>query len=363
LLPRSPFDETAMKDTNTTKSAASRHRVTRLAIATSLLLIASLTPIFDGEAVALDRDAVLEFLPPSGSEVDGYRVYVMDDATRVVEDLDIGFVPPDADGVARSVLVLDAASSYRVNMTAYNAAGESAPSNQILYPAEACEPSLCDDGDACTSDSCGAAGCVSVRLPDGTACDDGYVDTVDDRCVAGICEGIVLACTGDLDCDDGDVCNGTESCEQGRVCLGGVPLDCGEATQCAEPACDAREGCLSVTRPDGTPCDDGRAETSGDRCLSGVCQAGDEAGLAVHSVAPDVVSPGLHTIEIRGMGFGVGVVLSFENGKGRPPRVESLGLVDATTLEARIAVSRKGTKRDRLFDVVAHLPRALRVTP
>jgi hypothetical protein len=360
-----------MKDTSTAKRAVTRRRITRLALVTSLLLMASLTPAFQGDARALERDAVLEFLPPSGSLVDGYRVYVMDDATQVVDDLDIGFVPPDADGVARSVLVLDTASSYRVNMTAYNAVGESAPSNQILIPAEACEPSLCDDANPCTSDSCDAAGCVSLRLPDGSACDDGYVDTVDDQCVAGVCEGIVLACTGDLDCDDGDVCNGAESCEQGRVCLGGVPLDCGAPTQCAEPACDAQQGCLSVARPDGTPCDDGRADTLGDRCFSGVCQPGDGAGLAIHSVAPDAASPGRHTIEIRGTGFGVGMVLSFENGKGRSPRVESLELVDATTLEARIHVSRKGPKRDRLWDVVltapdgvrVSLPRALRVTP
>jgi hypothetical protein len=158
-----------MEDTSTAKRAVTRRRITRLALVTSLLLMASLTPAFQGDARALERDAVLEFLPPSGSLVDGYRVYVMDDATQVVDDLDIGFVPPDADGVARSVLVLDTASSYRVNMTAYNAVGESAPSNQILIPAEACEPSLCDDANPCTSDSCDAAGCVSLRLPDGTA--------------------------------------------------------------------------------------------------------------------------------------------------------------------------------------------------
>jgi hypothetical protein len=142
-----------MEDTSTAKRAVTRRRITRLALVTSLLLMASLTPAFQGDARALERDAVLEFLPPSGSLVDGYRVYVMDDATQVVDDLDIGFVPPDADGVARSVLVLDTASSYRVNMTAYNAVGESAPSNQILIPAEACEPSLCDDANPCTSDT------------------------------------------------------------------------------------------------------------------------------------------------------------------------------------------------------------------
>jgi hypothetical protein len=155
-----------MEDTSTAKRAVTRRRITRLALVTSLLLMASLTPAFQGDARALERDAVLEFLPPSGSLVDGYRVYVMDDATQVVDDLDIGFVPPDADGVARSVLVLDTASSYRVNMTAYNAVGESAPSNQILIPAEACEPSLCDDATRWTISAwpvCAKASCSPAR--------------------------------------------------------------------------------------------------------------------------------------------------------------------------------------------------------
>jgi hypothetical protein len=360
-----------MEDTGLSKRGVIRGLITRLVLISILLLVASLTPTFPGDARALDRDAVIEFLPPDGSEVDGYRIHVMDEATQVVDALDIGFVPADTDGVARTVLVLDAASSYRVNMTAYNAAGESAPSNQISIPAEACDPSRCDDDNPCTADSCDAAGCVSLPLPDGSVCDDGYVDTVDDRCAAGVCEGIVLACTGDLDCDDGDACNGVEICDGGRVCLVGVPLDCGAATQCSEPACDALRGCLDVARPDGTPCDDGRADTLGDRCLSGVCQPGDVGGLAVQSVLPDAVSPGRHAIEIRGTGFGVGMALSFESGRGPSPRVVSLRLVSATMLEARIDVSSKGPKRDRFWDVVltapdgvqASLPSALRVTP
>jgi len=360
-----------MEITGTSKREVARRRIVRIALLSGLLLVAALAPPILTDARALDRDAVLEFVPPDGSEVNGYRIYVMDDATQVVDDLDIGFVPPDSDGVARTVLVLDAASSYRVNMTAYNAAGESAPSNQILIPAEACDASLCDDGNPCTVDSCDSSGCIGLPLPDGSTCDDDYVDTVDDRCVAGLCEGIVLACANDLDCDDGDICNGAEVCEDGRACLGGIPLDCGAPTQCSVPACDPQQGCLSVARPDGTSCEDGRADTLGDRCVSGACQPGDGVGLAIHAVAPDAIQPGRQAIEIRGTGFGVGMVLHFENGKGRSPRVASLQLVDATTLEAWIDVSRKGPKRDRFWDVVltrpdgaqARLTRALRVAP
>jgi len=361
-----------MEITGTSKREVARRRIVRISLLSGLLLVASLTPAFQNDAQAIDRDAVLEFLPPEGSEVNGYQVYVMDEATQVVDALDIGFVPPDADGVARTILVLDAAFSYRVNMTAYNAAGESIPSNQILIPAEACDPSLCDDGNPCTADSCDARGCVSPLLPDGTTCDDGYVDTVDDQCVAGVCEGIVLACAGDLDCDDGDVCNGAESCEGGRACLGGVPLDCGAPTQCADPACDPELGCLSVPRPDGTPCDDGLSDTQGDACLSGICQPGDGDGaeLAIHSVTPDTLSQGRHTIEIRGTGFGAGMQLRFDSTKGRVPRVQSLLLVDSTTLEARIRVPKKARRPDRLWDAVltgpdgaeVRLPDALRVT-
>lgn len=49
----------------------------------------------------------------------------------------------------------------------------------------------CDDGNSCTEDSCdeGTQECVSSLLPDGTACADGEICTVDDVCTAGVCTG------------------------------------------------------------------------------------------------------------------------------------------------------------------------------
>jgi hypothetical protein len=335
-----------MEHTSTTKRAVPRHGITRLALVTSVLLIASLAPGFQGDARALDRDAVLEFLPPSGSLVDGYRIYVMDDASGVVDALDIGFVPPDADGVARSVLVLDAASSYRLNMTAYNAAGESEPSNQIVIPAEACEPSLCDDANPCTAPAFACPTEASATTATWTR----WTISAWPVCAKASCSPARATSIATTET------SATASRAASRV----APVSAEYRSTVAQPR-----------NADGTPCDDGRADTLGDRCLSGVCQSGDAAGFAVHSVAPDAVSPGRHTIEIRGTGFEVGMVLDFENGKGQRPRVASLELVDATTLEARIDVSRKGPKRDRLWDVVltgpdgvrASLSRALRVTP
>lgn len=324
-------------------------------------------------ARAQEREVVLRFLPPAQGPITGYQVYLSDVATQLEEVLDVGFVAPDADGVARTTLLLDAARSYDVGMTAYNDAGESPLSNLVHIPAEApvCDAALCDDGDPCSADSCDAAGCLSTPLPDGSACDDGYVDTVDDRCTQGVCAGDLLACRGDTDCDDGDVCNGLEVCDGGSVCLEGIALDCGAPSACSVPRCDALEGCWTELRPDGTACDDGLAETRDDVCRAGACQGLGEAPLALEAVDPGVVGIGRHTLAILGSGFTAGASVSFLNGEGRAPRVVALRLLDPATLEVTIDVSRKGPRRSRFWDVLVRLPdgseaalaAALRVDP
>ncbi len=323
-------------------------------------LAASLLWTLAGPVGAQDRDVLLRFLPPD-SEVTGYSVYATDVASELEELFEVGFVAPDSDGVARTSVVLDAARSYRVSMTAYNDAGESARSNELHIAAEApiCDPAPCDDGDPCTADSCDAAGCFSAPLPEGTLCDDGYLDTVGDQCVQGVCEGVLLACRGDLDCDDGNVCNGLEACDGGSVCLEGVSLDCGEATACTLPRCDAVAGCAVELRPDGTPCDDGLAETRDDACLGGTCQGdptNSEPALTVEALDPAVVSAGRATITVYGRGFVPGVSLSFRNGDGRPPSVRYLTLVDAGTLRASLYVSRKRPRGSSFWDVYVRLP-------
>jgi hypothetical protein len=324
-------------------------------------------------AAALERDVTLRFLPPAASDVVGFRIYFTDEITQQEYTLDVGYVAPDPDGIARAAVVLDAERGFLVSMTAYNEATESELSNVIRIPPDTpiCDPGLCDDGLSCTFDSCDAVGCLHTPLPNDSRCDDGDVDTVDDRCVAGVCEGVLLACRDDLECDDGNVCTGFETCG-GTACIEGMPLACGAATECSTPFCDPLSGCGMAALGNGTPCDDGLDATTGDSCLDGVCWGGDEAPLlALEAVSPGAVVAGRWTLRVLGSGFEPGARLSLADGQGRPPRVRSLRLVDDQTLEAVVDVSRKGPKRARFWDVVVTLPdgrearlrEALRVDP
>ncbi len=69
-------------------------------------------------------------------------------------------------------------------------------------------PTVCDDGDPCTIDSCDpATGCVFIAAPAGTACDDNDPCTVNDVCSgSGVCAGTPVTTDTDgdgvLDCSD-----------------------------------------------------------------------------------------------------------------------------------------------------------------
>ncbi len=153
-----------------------------------LVLVQALAPARSAGAQAFEREVLLRFLPPPGA-VEGYRVLLTNEATSLPTEIDVGFVAPDANGVGSTSVLLDAAA-YLASMTAYNALGESPPSNQIQIP-EACDAALCDDGNACTAGSCDPGGCVQTPVPDASACDDGNSATLGDRCVAGACLGTV----------------------------------------------------------------------------------------------------------------------------------------------------------------------------
>jgi hypothetical protein len=303
----------------------------------------------------------LRFLPPDRGEVGGYLVYASDVDSGDEQTIDLGFVAPEPDGVARATVVLDDARTYRVQMAAYNDATLSPRSNELVIEATAlgCDAQACDDGDPCTVDWCEATGCASAPAQDGTSCDDGYADTVDDQCVQGVCEGMLLDCRADAECDDGDVCNGFETCGGAAGCLEGEPLFCGETTSCRAPGCSPTGGCFTDLLPDGTACDDPTSGTWAGVCVAGSCEAttsGAGAGLGLASIWPEAVSPGRRTIEVYGSGFTPGAVLTFENGQGRSPRVRALWLEGEDRLRAEVDVSGKGPRRARLFDVRVTLP-------
>ncbi len=117
----------------------------------------------------------------------------------------------------------------------------------------------CDDGDACTDDTCGVDGrCRNEAAADcwpcdiDEDCDDGEPCT-DDACDAdGRCASVPGSGSP---CDDGDGCTGNDVCD-GGICAGD-PLDCDDGISCTDDYCDGA-GCVSE------PVDDFCAE--GDTC-------------------------------------------------------------------------------------------------
>ncbi len=135
---------------------------------------------------------------------------------------------------------------------------------------------VCDDGIACTVDSCeGDETCL--HEPDHSVCDDSQFCNGQEQCEAeGGCapaEAPVVddgvACTidscdeendlivhlpDDTLCDDADVCTGIESCDVELGCLEGAALDCDDQVPCTIDTCDPVDGCDST--PDQDACDD-----------------------------------------------------------------------------------------------------------
>jgi hypothetical protein len=163
--------------------------------------------------------------------------------------------------------------------------------------APACTAASCDDGNLCTSDTCGATGCTHANVTDGAPCTDGNTCTTGEACHAGACSGgapVVCpaadschtagACvpgTGcpapasrpnGTPCNDGNACTQTDTCVSG-VCSGGAPVICVAHDQChAAGSCNPMTGaCSNPPAVDGTGCSDGNACTQADVCQTGAC--------------------------------------------------------------------------------------------
>lgn len=140
------------------------------------------------------------------------------------------------------------------------------------------QPIFCDDGNPCTDEVCvPGAGCVSQ--PNSAACNDSNPCTQLDVCTSGACVGYQnkCQCTTDASCavfDDGNPCTGVLACD-GTYCQidpSSIP-DCTVfESQCITAWCDATTGdCVSAPESDGFVCDDGIPCTTGDACMGGVC--------------------------------------------------------------------------------------------
>ena len=190
-------------------------------------------------------------------------------------------------------------------------------------------PGSCDDGDACTTDSCVDDECSysAVACNDGNACTDDFCDIflgcqttnnsnscadslfcngpescADGSCQAGadpcpaqFCDetaGTCVDCLSDANCDDQNPCTdgsceggicafvpNSDSCDDGTACTSndtclngvcsGAPIDCDDGNSCTDHTCDAAIGCVTTVRQGA--CDDGLPCTQDDVCQNGQC--------------------------------------------------------------------------------------------
>lgn len=293
------------------------------------------------------REYVVQWMP--SADAGGYTLHVGDASGSYASTLDFGAVAPDADGVCRRPIYVDETQDQYLAMSAYNDAGRSPLSNEIVVAAASvCDPTGCDDANACTVDDCSGPSCIHTPLPDGTLCGaDGSI------CLAGSCQAV--ECLADLDCADGDACNGAEVCSQGS-CQPGTPPSCGEPTACSIPSCDPLLGCVSFPVADGTACDDGLDHTFGDVCQEGSC-VGYDLFLSVDEISPRLLAPGPTRLTVSGSGFAEGAQVSFTGGRGSAPKVQSVERTGPDTLSVLVDVN-PGGKRDRtsVFDAVVTNP-------
>lgn len=146
---------------------------------------------------------------------------------------------------------------------------------------------ICDDQQACTTDSCGGKG-GCVHLPTSVTCSDDDPCTGPDGCEKGKCTGGKLdcgdgnPCTADScaqdsgcsyaavngGCDDGDKCSLADQCLNGQ-CVGGKSATCDDANPCTNDWCDPAKGCTAL--PNDATCTDNNACTGADFCKDGGC--------------------------------------------------------------------------------------------
>ncbi len=127
-------------------------------------------------------------------------------------------------------------------------------------PVDLCAAVTCDDGNACTADSCAGGLCQHAALVG--PCSDLNPCTSGDVCQADIClPGAVTICTDGIACT-ADSCNPKSGCV-----FTPDASQCDDAKPCTQDSCTAT-GCTHGKSPSG--CDDGDLCTA-DTCKSALC--------------------------------------------------------------------------------------------
>lgn len=153
----------------------------------------------------------------------------------------------------------------------------------------------CNDGNDCTTDTCTSGSCFHTN--NSGSCNDGLYCNGADTCSGGSCSihagnpcppldgdgNCSESCRESEDnctapdpngspCNDGLFCNGTDSCSSGSCSAHSgnpCPGPDGDA-DCTETCLESSDSC-TASDPNGSVCNDGNAQTSGDVCSSGTC--------------------------------------------------------------------------------------------
>ncbi len=147
----------------------------------------------------------------------------------------------------------------------------------------------CNDGVACTDDSCNEATSSCDNVANNANCNDGLfcngVETCDavndclvgaDPCPGQLCDeatAVCVACLTNPDCDDGIFCNGAETCSAG-VCQAGTAINCNDGVGCTTDSCnEATSSCDNMVS--NASCDNGIFCDGAETCDAVLdCQAG-----------------------------------------------------------------------------------------
>ena len=190
---------------------------------------------------------------------------------------------PSAAGTQKTLFrLVTPVAEYEANGTVVGAGGWIAQVATYRLAPDLCLNVNCNDGSACTSDSCDPAtgSCVNTPLPAGTSCGNSSSNICDDpdRCDgAGVCLTNHVA--------DGTPCGEVDSdCQLPDTCLAGACHDngvkpagtlCGDssASECdAADTCNAFGTCEANNAPDGAPCGDAEGQcVNADSCSAGLC--------------------------------------------------------------------------------------------
>lgn len=131
------------------------------------------------------------------------------------------------------------------------------------------------------------ATCVVEPAPDGSACDSLCLTNA--TCVAGKCLGSARSC------DDGDACT-VDSCDPAAGCVH-FEKQC-PAAACGKPTCEPQTGCGLEPVADGTACGDAVCAWA-DICIDGACQRKATPNAPLECQYRDVVAWGAVTCALN----------------------------------------------------------------